>query len=1108
MRLISKTKFLVLTLCALWGSFTVNAQQVSLKLKDGTVGEAIESLKKQTGYSIWYKQNEVNINLRITIDAKEKPFKDVLETVLKGQPVNYEIKGNYVTIFKENQSPKIGKSKTISGVVLDENKEPLPSAAVSIKGTTTGTVTDFDGNFSLPVKEGQTLLFNYVGYAPQEVLVDGNNSYKVTLSPNTQNVKEVVVTALGVKKNVRAITYSTQGLDTKDLVTVKSGNFTNSLSGKVSNVNVQQASGGAGSANKIVLRGNNSLNGTGAPLIVIDGMPVSNYNPRQSTDQGAFGGITLGADGLSTINPEDIEDMQVLKGPSAAALYGNQAANGAILITTKTGKAGKARIEFSTNTSFDRPAYKPDFQDEYGGVKGNFIDSWGEKSSNAGLLKKQYDDFLQTGINSVNSVNFTAGNEIARMYASYANTYAKGMIPRNDMNRHNFNIRGTSKFFDNKLEVDVKVNYITQKTNNPFAPGLYNNPLISFYSMPADMDLQPYMNYELFETSPYLKDGEAQKGAYYQNWPVQPTPLYENPYWIANRERNVNNLSRLIGSANIKYNITDWLYAQARGSMDNTDDKLDTRFYQGTNLTLASEKGNYESSQSFSRQKYGDLIINANKGFGDFNIAALIGGSIDDYTTQGIRYSANRGALKQPNFFSVSNIIFSNEGGYIQNIYQRKQVQSLFYSLEVGWKNMLYLTHTGRNDWASSLPSSKNNYFFPSVGLSAVLSDLIPVNKEVINLLKLRTSYTEVGSDLPPFITKNTNLLGTDGSLITPEVTVREGEVLKPELTSSFEIGAEASFFENLVRLDMTYYKTNTTNQLFRVTAPYGSKFNYFYVNGGDIQNTGFEASLSVSPKFSQLHWNSTLNFSMNRNKVKKLHPDVTKFIVSRDNNGRFESKVVEGGSLGDMYATKLARDKDGKLLTDNTYVNGEIVFSEPKAGEREYVGNANPDFMLGWNNSFTWKNFNLSFLIDGRFGGEVISLTQSYLDYFGNSKDVARARNNGHVVVDGLNIDPYTYYQKTVGGKDNTWGEYVYDATTIRLRELVIGYSLPKSLLSSTPLKEVRLSLIGRNLFYFYKPAPVDSEVTSFTDNLMSGVETYALPATRSLGFSVNISF
>ncbi|MGL5014555.1 MAG: SusC/RagA family TonB-linked outer membrane protein [Bacteroidales bacterium] len=1106
MKMNSRKRFLILLGSILLSANVMVAQKVTLNVKEATVGEAIESLKKQTGYSFWYKQNDINVDAKISIDAKDMSIEEVLKKILDGQPLEFEVKDKYVNIYKL-QPKSTGVKRKLTGVVLDENNEPLPSVNITIKGTTTGTITDYDGNFSFEAAKGEVLVFSYVSYDPFELVVDDRSTLRVNLEPDVKSVQEIVVTALGVRKNVRALTYSAQGLDTKELMTVKSGNFTNSITGKVSNVNIQQASGGAGSATKIVLRGNNSLNGTGQPLIVIDGMPVTNYNPRTSTDQGAFGGVTLGSDGLSSINPDDIEDLQILKGPSAAALYGNSAANGAILITTKRGKAGQARIEVSTNTTFDMAAYKPNFQSTYGSAAGNpHEESWGEKSAQAGRNKQAYDDFLQTGVNTVNSVNFTAGNEMVRMFASYSNTYTKGLVPNNDMNRHNLNVRGSGKFFKELLELDAKVTYTQQTIDNPYAPGLYGNPLVSFYKMPGNFDLSQYKNYELKGSAPYESNPDPNR--YYQNWPIAPTDVYENPYWITNRERNNNSSDRLLMSMSMKVNFTDWLNLQLRGNVDKTNDILRSKLYQGTNLTLAGDKGNYNEQSGFAQQYYADALLTFNKDIAkDLRLNAIAGASINDFTSRGTRYSGNRGAIFHPNYFEVSNINFA-EGGYMENLYSRKQVQSFFYSVEFAWRNALFLSHTGRNDWASSLPQSKNSYFFPSVGVSAVISEFMNLDKEVVNLIKLRGSYTEVGSELPPFITKETYRVSTDGGLIKPEVIVRPGEVLKPELTRSIEAGLELGFWQNLLKFDFTYYKTNTTNQLFKISAPLGSGVNYFWVNGGDIQNQGFEASVSVSPRLGAVEWTSTLNFSKNVNEVKELHASADEFIISRDDKSRFVSKVKKGSSLGDMYAYKVARDASGNFILKDTEIDGVIVDSEPMLSENlEYIGNANPKFMMGWNNSFSYKNFRLSMLIDGRFGGKVISMTESLLDFAGNGKSTATARNNGGIDVNGKKYSAQEYY-KLIGGKEGAWGEYAYDATTIRLRELSFGYSIPSEWLANSAIKGVTVSLIGRNLFYFYKPAPVDSEITSFSDNLLSGVETFALPATRSIGFGVNVIF
>ncbi len=1090
---------------------TLSAQNVSVQLSEAPLREVLDAVKKQTGLALWYKKGDLNVEKKVSVNEKEIPLDNLLNQILSDQPVEFEIKDQYINIYKSaNEKKSDAPKRKITGRILDEFGDPLPGASVIIKGSVTGTITDIDGNFALDAATGETLVVSYVSYVPQEITVGTPASYQIKLKPDVKNIQEVVVTALGVKKNTRALTYSSQKIDSKELMKVKSGNFTNSLTGKISNANILQASGGAGSPTKIVLRGNNSLSGTGQPLIVIDGMPVTNYNPRQSTDQGAFGGVTLGSDGLSAINPDDIETINVLKGPSAAALYGNSAANGAILITTKTGKAGAGKIEVSTNTTFDRAAYQPDFQTRYGASPDSpYEESWGERSSNAQRNKNAYSDFLQTGVNTTNSVNFTAGNEMVKLFTSYANTFTKGIVPENKMNRHNLTVRGSGAFLDKFLEMDVKLIYTQQKVDNPFAPGLYNNPLISFYKMPGDFDVSPYKDFELKGKAPYVNAEDLNPKSYYQNWPVTPREIYENPFWITNRERNINNRDRLLASMNLQFNFTDWLNLQLRGTLDNTNDLLETKLYQGTNLILSGVNGNYSRAESSARQYYGDAILNFKKElYSDFNVNALLGTSIRDYKNEGITLSGNRGALFQPNFFNASNLDFT-KGAYNQAIYDRKQLQSLFYSFEVAWKNAIFLSHTGRNDWASSLPKDKNSYFFPSVGLSAVVSEFLPVNKETINLIKLRGSYTQVGSELPSFIITPVNTVTTGGSLLRPDVIVRPGEILKPELTSSWEIGFDLAFLENLIRADFTYYHTNTTNQLFRISAPASSGYAGYYVNGGDIENKGLEASVTVNPKLGPVDWNSTLNFSRNINKVKKLHESADRFIISEDDKKRFFSQVKEGSSLGDMYAYKLARDENGNLKLKDTYINNEVVASEPTLSNSiEYVGNVNPDFMLSWNNTFIWKNLSFSFLIDGRFGGKVISLTQSLLDFTGNSGASADMREaGGFDMGNGDRFDTKSYY-RLVGGKDGAWGEYVYDATTVRLREMVLAYSLPTRILKNTPISGIQFSLTGRNLFYFYKPAPIDSEIASFADNFLQGVETYSLPSTRSFGFGINLTF
>ncbi|MGL6021721.1 MAG: TonB-dependent receptor plug domain-containing protein, partial [Chitinophagaceae bacterium] len=560
---------------------------------------------------------------------------------------------------------------------------------------------------------------------------------------------EVVVnTALGFKKSAKSLSYSAQSIKPDELTTVKDGNFTNAITGKASNVTITQGSGGVGGATKIILRGNNSINGTGQPLIVIDGMPITNQNARPGA-RSAFGGTNLTADGLSSINPDDIDNLTVLKGPSAAALYGAQAANGAILITTKSGKSGVTRVDVSSNNTFSVPAYYPKTQTSYGGIDEQGINSWGAKISDgtgvAGLLK----EFYQTQILTSNTVSLTAGNEKARVYTSYANTYGKRLIPNNNLSRHNFDIKGDINLFKNFLEVGAKVTYIQQNQRNPFSPGSYFNPLYTMNSVSANFPLSQYKNY----ASP--TGWGNLPGVDGRNWSTQPIEGFQNPYWMANKIIVDDQQDRILAAANIKLNFTDYLNLQVRGTLDKMNDNYTNKRYVGTAKTLAGTNGHMQIQNSTTTQWYGDVLLNFNRDIVKdmFHVNALIGGSIRDYSNNGTFADAKQ-QMFFPNFFDISNFNFQ-QGAFTGTIseYDKKQIQSAFYSVEFSYKDALFLTHTGRNDWSSTLPLNKNNYYYPSIGASAVLTELIKaIQSPILNYLKVRLSYTQVGNDLPSFI--------------------------------------------------------------------------------------------------------------------------------------------------------------------------------------------------------------------------------------------------------------------------------------------------------------------------------------------------------------------
>jgi TonB-linked SusC/RagA family outer membrane protein len=997
---------------------------------------------------------------------------------------------------------------TISGQITDSTGKGIPEASIIVKGTRNGTSTKLDGSFSISAPSNAILVISGIGYNQQEIALGGRTSLKIVLSERQTELNAVVVTSLGIQKNARSLSYTAQTVSNADLTTVKEANFSSSLAGKAANVTITEGSGGVGSATNIIIRGNNSLSGNGSPLIVIDGIPVVNDNSRPTTGQAQYGQNYLAPDQLSTINPSDVQDVTILKGPAAAALYGSQAANGAILITTKSGREGQTHINLSTNTTFLSALYHPQLQTEYGGSVndgGNF--SWGAKDPNAADAASFYKDFLQTGVSSSNAVDLTTGTKNGQFYAAYANTGAKGIIPNNYMNRNNFDLKGTTSAFDKFIEFTGKFSYVDQTINNPYAPGQYLNPYYTFTTMPANTNMALYKNKNnlLLDTAPY------------QNWAYAVSNTNtDNPYWDVNKVSTTDNLKRLIVSGSMKLNFTSYLNLMLRGNLDQTNQDFLNAMDQGTWTALASPTGGFSHITTQTIQNYGDAILNFSKDIAsDWHLTALAGAAIRDYTQTGININSGRTGMYNPNLFTTSNVNFISSGT-ATDIYDRKQTQSLFYSFEFAYKNAIFLNTTGRNDWSSTLPTDKDNYFYPSVGLSAVLTDLIPgLSTPAMNFLKVRAGYTDVGNDLPTFIINPVSTIGTGGALTPPNTIIEPGTILKPELTSSTELGLDVAFLNNEVRLAGTYYNTNTKDQLFTVTAPPSSGYSYFYVNGGDIQNQGVELTLTVAPKIGDVNWVSTVNFSKNVNKVKSLLNGTNYLIYSElDNSTSYFQKIVPGGSLGDFYAKKFQRGKDGSYLLNTYYINGQeqqgttpILDDQP-----EKIGNAYPDFLLSWGNKFSYKNFSLYFLIDGHFGGKVISLTQAMLDNAGNSVQTAKDRDNGYVLVDGQQVTDIKDFYQLKGGIGGALGEYAYSSTAVRLRELSLLYNLPSRLLQGTKyIKGVSVGLVGRNLFFFYKAAPLDAEVVSnnaMGTNAFLGMELYNLPSTRNIGFSVNVNF
>ncbi|MDB5287727.1 MAG: SusC/RagA family TonB-linked outer membrane protein [Mucilaginibacter sp.] len=994
---------------------------------------------------------------------------------------------------------------TLRGTVTDSQNQPLPGVSVKVAGTTKSTSTNVDGKFSINAPANSSLVFTYVGFTSQTIPVSGKTVIDVSLKSDQRLLEAVTVTALGIEQKTVALTYATQNVSSDELNKVKDANFINSLAGKAAGVVVTKGTGGPGSPTRVEIRGQKSIGGNSAPLYVIDGIPIGQAAGGSAT---GFGGGDS-PDALSQINPDDIASIEVLKGAAAAALYGSSAANGALLITTKKGKAGQTRIDFSSSASFESPINLPSTQTTYGRTVPTQNDMWGAKVSNGSnaFIK----DFFNTGASYINGVTLSGGSDIAQFYASYANTRATGIVPNNSLTKHNFTIKGSAKFLNNKLTVDGSVNYINQKQENPPRAGFYFSPIFSLYLFPTDDNFSKYglanNNYETYNSV---------RGLYDQNWPYQKNEAStnQNPYWIQYKDLNENATTRSISSFRAKYDFTNWLNIQARTTLDSYNYKNTVKNAAGTdNIDVGDGgafTGTYGAYTGYGTHLYSDFLLSA-KGniIKDISLSGTLGVSDDrtyDYS-EGLSSNQSFG-MKFPNFFSINNFDPAHPFNYNES--ETKGIsQAAFGTATIGFKETVYLDATARNEWSYTSPQS---FFYPSVGLSYILTKTLG-SSDILSFAKIRASYAEVGAPLgrgvnntdPPY-TINHTTGSTDARNTLPYFSGSTQAIIKPERTKSTEIGASVTLFDKL-NIDLTYYDARSNDQIITIQAPTGSGAQNFVLNGGEIRNYGFEGTVSYRASFGDLKWTPALNFSRNINQVRQLSPlyVADTYVVSNSSNSRlvasFLTRPVNGkyGAFGDLYGRVIQKNADGTIQVDN---QGLPVLSKV---DETFVGNPNPKFIAGFNNNFHYKRLNLSFLIDGHFGGDAYSLTQAWLDYKGLSQRSAAARNAGGVMVNGKLVDAQAYYGRISGGGNYpAVDQYRYSATNVRLREVALGYTFPTV---GKVFKNFNISVTGRNLFFFYKNAPFDPEQAISTGTNVQGIDSFGLPATRSFGFSVKAS-
>lgn len=1083
-------------------AFAQGGIKITIQKENITVIEALKEVEKQSKLSVGYNDSQLIDKPAINLNLKNIDLEKALSIILKGTGFTYGIKRNYINIIPQPQTGSV-VIKQVTGRVVDEKNEPLIGVNIRVEGTDDGTVTNLDGKYIIKASIGSILSFTYIGYISSYVKIADKNVYNIQMSANVEALNEVVVTALGIKREQKALSYNVQQVKSDQLTNVKDANFINSLNGKVAGVNINSSSSGVGGASKVVMRGTKSIEQSSNALYVIDGIPMFNFGGGGSMENGSQG-VT---ESIADINPDDIESISVLTGAAAAALYGSNAANGAIVINTKRGKVGKLQISVSSNTEFAKPFVLPRFQNRYGtgssGKAGNSTTlSWGTLLNDASRRNYEPRDFFDTGITYTNSVTLSTGTDKNQTFFSAAAVNSEGIVPNNRYNRFNFTFRNTTNFLNDRMKLDVGASYIIQNDRNMTNQGAYSNPIVPVYLFPRGDDFNLIKVFERWDPARKIKT---------MFWPQGEGDLrMQNPYWIAYRNLRTNDKKRYLLSASLSYDITDWLNISGRVRVDNSSTKYEQKLYASSNTTLTegSAQGFYAISKSDETQVYADALANINKRFGDYSIVVNIGASIVDNKYDELSYRGPIRANGIPNVFNVFDL--DNTQKKARQDEWEEQTQSIFASAEVGWKSMLYLTLTGRNDWASQLANSSSTcFFYPSIGLSAVVSEMVKL-PSFVDYLKVRGSFSSVGMPYPRNLTSPTFEYDETTQTWKPKTHYPIGD-LKPERTNSWELGLDMRLFKDF-NLSLSWYLANTFNQTFDPKISVSSGYTTIYLQTGYVRNQGVELSLGYGHTWKKdFRWQSNFTLSHNKNKIIELvkdyiHPEtgepINKDRLDVGGLGKARFILKTGGSLGDLYTqSDLKRDDNGMVEISPA---GTLVTVNNRPDIK--LGSVFPKCNLAWNNQFSWKGFNISALVTARIGGIVYSATAAAMDQYGVSESSAVARDNGGVLVNGRNrVDAQTWFT-AIGSQSGLPQYYTYSATNIRLQEAAIGYTLPRKWLHD--VCDIQLSVVGRNLCMIYNKAPFDPEAVATTGNYYQGIDFFMLPSTRNVGLNVKINF
>ena len=1092
----------------LFPASVIHAQNVRVTIRENKVKmeQVISAIERQTRY-LFGIDDSVDTDLLVTVHVENEPLKKALDEMVRGTDIAYSVEGGNILLFRN--TAQSGRAVRVSGQVLDSKGQPVVGASVIVRGTTVGVSTDAEGRFSLEVPApaaSQVLEISYLGYETASIPVGSRTSFAVTLQESSSEIESVVVTALGIKRQEKALSYNVQQVGAEELTTVKDANFMNSLAGKVAGVTINTSSSGVGGATKVVLRGNKSISQSSNALYVIDGIPMYNFGGGGGTEFDSRGAT----ESIADLNPEDIESMSVLTGAAAAALYGSEAANGAVMITTKKGQSGALKVTLSSNTEFLNPFVLPEFQNRYGtGLNGTSsgskIYSWGERLNPASSYGYTPNDFFETGHVYTNSVTVSGGTDRNQTYFSAASVNSDGIIPNNEYDRYNFTFRNTSYFLKDKLRLDASASYIYQQDQNMTNQGVYSNPLVPAYLFPRGTDFDAYRIFERYNPASKLME---------QFWSsdLEGGDLrMQNPYWIAYRNLRNTDKKRYLLSFSASYDILPWLNVAGRVRIDNANSLYTQKLYASSNTTITDggKNGHYTEQREYDTQTYADVMVNINKTFGDdWSLQANVGASINNVKTDLLSY---RGPIQEnglPNVFNVFDLDDSKKRA--EKSGWQEQTQSLFASVEVGWKQMLYLTVTGRNDWASQLAESpESSFFYPSVGLSWVPTSLWDMGN-ALTYLKLRGSIASVGMPFPRHLTIPTYEYDATNKVWTAKTHYPIGD-LYPERTRTYELGLDARLWRH-ISLSASWYWADTYNQTFDPQISVSSGYSTIYLQTGHVRNTGVELSAGYDNTWRDFRWATNFTFSWNKNEIVELvhnykHPETGEYITKDrlEIKGLGKAKYIlkPGGTLGDLYTNSdLVYNQDGYIEVDKS---GNVAVKDDYM-EDIYLGSVFPKYNLAWRNDFSWRGLNLGVLFTARIGGICYSATQANMDLYGVSEASAAARDAGGVLINGRQtIDAQKWYQ-AIGAQSGLPQYYTYSATNFRLQELSLGYTLPAKWFRDK--MRMTVSFVGRNLWMIYCKAPFDPEAVASTGLNYQGIDYFMMPSLRSLGFNVKFQF